>query len=457
MTPRNQSIKNFLFTSTGSVSTVSRKQDKTEKNLAYAISKVQFTRIRHDIGSWRKAIDESEQAYYPHRVRMQRMFQDTILNEHVISCMGRRQDLSLLRDFKICDEKGNESDELKLLFRNYQNTVIGPVNTASWFDDFIGYVLDAQAFGYSLISLGDVINDAYPELEIIQRQNVSPDRLCVGAMIYQVSGRQFLEDPYVDWHVWVPTPSKLGKSKCGYGYLYEIAKAEIYLRNNTAYNADYNEIFGQPTRVGKTTKQNEERDQFESFLRNMGSNPYVLLDEGQDELTLVEARNSGTTYNTYADFEKRNEQKVSKVILGHADALDSVPGKLGGGNGEESPVAEALRDKQTKDGKVIEAVVNSQLIPRMRKHGFNIPLNYHFEFKNDEEKEEFRRREDDSNTKTAQLFKSIADAGGQLDEEAWKYFEDRTGIPVKMKEKQDPVAPVIPIDTPTEEKGAANG
>lgn len=446
MTQRIQSIKNYYFPATAGTKAIVQKND-AQKNLAYSISKVQFARIRHDIGLWREAINEAESAYFPHRVKMQRLFQDTILNEHVIACMERRKDLTLLRDFKICDDKGKESDELKSLFRNNSSVFIdAKVNTSSWFDDLVSYALDAIAFGYSLIGLGDVINDAYPDINIIQRQNISPDRLNVGSMIYQIDGKKFLEDPYKDWHVWVPTSSRLGKSKCGYGYLYEIAKAEIYLRNNTAHNADYNEIFGQPIRKGKTTKSDEgERARFEQALANMGSTAYILMDDGQDDIELLEARNSGTTYNTYADFEKRNEQKVSKVVLGHADALDSIPGKLGGGQGDESPSEKALTDKQTKDGKFIENIVNTQLLPRMRKHGFKIPLNYHFEYKNDQEKEEFRRREDDSNTKTAQLFKTIADAGGDLTEDAWKYFEDRTGIPVKMKEPP-PIPEGIPAN-----------
>jgi hypothetical protein len=443
MSSRIQSIKNYFAGSplTGVISI----KDRAIKNVSYSVPRLQFARIRQDIGGWRESIKEAENPWYPYRVAMQRIYQDTILNEHVISCMNRRNDLTLLRDFKICDEKGEESDVLKTIFRNYQNTNVGYINTSSWFDDFVSYVLDALAMGYTLISLGDVINDSFPDLTVLPRQNISPDRLVFG-WEYTIAGIEFTQDPYADWHVWIPTPSRLGVSKCGFGYLYEVAKAEIYLRQNTAHNADYNEIFGQPIRKGKTTKTDEvERANFEASLRNMGSSAYILLDEGTDEVELIEAKNSGTTYNTYADFEKRNEQKISKVILGHADALDSIPGKLGGGQGEESPAEKALRDKQVKDGIFIQNVVNAMLLPRMRKHGFNIPLNYHFEYKNDQEKEEFRRREDDSNTKTATLFKTISDAGGGLTEEAWKYFEERTGIPVKMKEKEPmPTVPGLP-------------
>ena len=40
----------------------------------------QLARLRHDIGMWRVAVAEAEQGYYPHRVKMQTMFIDTVLN-----------------------------------------------------------------------------------------------------------------------------------------------------------------------------------------------------------------------------------------------------------------------------------------------------------------------------------------------------------------------------------------
>jgi hypothetical protein len=440
-----KSIKNYYFPITQD-SSVFRKPvtDKTVKrNLSYSIAPVQFERIRNDIKSWRDGATEAELPFYPHRVKMQRLFQDTILNGHVLSCLERRYDLTTLRDFKICDDKGNESPELKKYFRNITSSPAGQqINTAAWFDDFMKFALEAKPFGYTLITLGDIINDAFPDLSIIKRQNVSPDRLQVAPYVYSLSGENFLEEPYSDWHIWVPTPTDIGVSKCGYGLLYVIAYYEILLRNNVGYNADFIEVFGQPIRKGKTTKTNEdERGAFENALRTMGSSAYILLDDGQDEVELVESQNAGTGWQSYDNFEQRLEKKISKILLGHADALDSVPGKLGAGNGDDNPVTKALRDKQVKDGIFVQNIVNCKLIPLMRKHGFPIPLNYHFEFKNDGEQEEFRRREDESNLKTADIAVKMKNAGLQMDA---KYFTERTGIPAT------PVVEPVPVD-PKEE------
>jgi hypothetical protein len=120
---------------------------------------------------------------------------------------------------------------------------------------------------------------------------------------------------------------------------------------------------------------------------------------------------------------------VSKIILGHADAADSTPGKLGhGGDKHSNPVIMAMLDKQTKDGRFVEALVNTQLLPKMRALGFAIPQQLQFRFKNDEEKQSLREREDACNKVTADIFQVIKNAGGRPD---WNYFTQRTGIPVQ--------------------------
>lgn len=397
------------------------------RNLSTVISPVQLQRLRHDVQMWRQAIDEAEQAWYPHRVRMQRLYIDTILNGHVFSLMERRKDLSLLRDFKICDGRGEENEEWSEYFRDQE-----------WFSLFLAYGLDALFFGYSLISLGDVKNDAFPDLSLVRRWNVSPDRLNVARYVYSLSGVQFLEEPWSDWHIWISTQSENGATNCGYGLFYKIGLYEILLRNTLGFNADFIELYGMPYRVGKTTKTTEdERAEMEQALQSMGSAGYAILDP-QDEITFLETRLSGTGWESYSNLEGRCIKVVSKLILGHEDAASSTPGKLGaGGDKEDNPITMAMLGKQTKDGRFLENVVNKSLLPRMRNLGFNIPQELKFKFKNDEEKEAFRQREDKSNQATAGVFKTIKDAGGKPD---WKYFTDRTGIPVE--EMPEPV-PVI--------------
>jgi phage gp29-like protein len=247
----------------------------------------------------------------------------------------------------------------------------------------------------------------------------------VPEFIYSLSGSKFTEEPFKDWHLWVSTPSENGVGTCGYGLFYKIALYEIFLRNTLGYNGDYVELFAMPYRVGKTTKTEEgERAELEAAIQNMGSAGWALIDP-MDEIEFLEIGSGGPGFAAYESLEERCEKKVSKIILGHEDAVSSTPGKLGSGQGEDNPVASALTDKQVKDGKFVERVINGQLLPKMRNLGFNIPENFKFEYKNDSEKEAFRAKEDASNKLTAEIAQTMKNAGLKMDA---KYFEERTGI-----------------------------
>jgi phage gp29-like protein len=300
---------------------------------------------------------------------------------------------------------------------------------ANWFDSFLNYVLDSIFYGYSLISLGDVENESFSDITLVKRWNVSPDRKHVSSYIYSMNGKSWEDDDVKDWHVYVSTPSEIGSSQCGFGLLYKVAPYEILLRNNLGYNADFNEMFNQPLRIGKTTKTDEtERAEFEALLRDMGANPYALLDASMDSIEFAESKSIGTSYLSYSNFEERAQKVISKIILGHADALDSTAGKLGSDNGE-SPAQKALEDIQIKDGILICNVVNRMLIPRMIKLGFKIPSNYHFEFSNDREQKEVKAEEYKQNKEAADIAWKMKLAGLQMDAE---YFTKETGIPATV-------------------------
>lgn len=429
-----QSAKNFLTTRPQNAGNIplalDAKSPQAKKNLSDIISPVMLQRLKQDIKSWRDAIYESEQAWYPHRVKMQQIFIDTILNGHVYSLMERRKDLTLLRDFKVCDDKGEPNEEWTAYFQQ-----------AQWFELFQAYSLDALFFGYSLISLGDMQNDGFPDISIVRRWNVSPDRLNVTKLVYSLQGTEFLDEPWADWHIWVPTQSETGASNCGFGLFYKIALYEIFLRNTLGFNGDFVELFSQPYRLGKTTKTTaSERNTLEQALQQMGSSGYAILDT-EDSIQFLETKLGGEGWKGYENFEKRLVGVVSKIVLGHENAMSEIPGKLGAGQDEDNPVHEALVDKQTKDGKFQAHVTNTQLFPKLRKLGINIPEELHFEYVNDEEKESLRAKEDASNLATADIFLAISQAGGDPD---WGYFTERTGITVTKTVAPKPVSPLLP-------------
>jgi len=395
-----------LFFGTPPIPPVNSIPDK-KNNLANTIIPLRLERIMQDTLSWRDAQEEAERAYFPFRVRMQQLFIDVILDGHVKACKERRTDMTLLRDWHIVNKNGVENEAVQELLNK------------EWFQRFIKHSLDAIFYGYSLIELGDVKDNEFPSLKVVKRWNVSPDRFVISNVPYNPTGTDFTDKKFVDWYPYISTENEIGTSPCGYGLLYEVGLYQIFLRHITGQNANFLELFGQPIRVGRTNKIEEtERAEFAKALSDMGSAGWILMDSVDDTIDLIESKAIGNGYQAFANFEKRLQQNISKIILGHADALDSVPGKLGSSQGEESPVYQAMEDKKTKDGLFITNIVNNILLPRLRKLGFDIPQDVRFEFKNNSEVFE-------NNNRLADLAIKINQAGLQIDSE---YFEQETGI-----------------------------
>ena len=380
--------------------------------------KLQLQRIRQDAETRRAAIFEAEMSHFPFRVKMQQLYLNTKENAHIKACVERRKDLTILRKWEFRNAAGEIDQKVTDIFCN---TINGKTQLKTWFQSYLSYCLDAIFFGYTLINLNDIINNEFPKIQVLKRWNVSPDRHELTSFPYMMYGINFVEDEtYKDWLIYVSTPNDTGISPCGYGLFYELSPYEIFLRNLLGFNGDFIELFAQPFRVGKTNKTDEsERAAFENSVRDVGSSGYAILDEFGESIEFLESSLGSTGYQGYDNFEKRLEDKVSQLILGHADAMKSIPGKLGN-SGEESPAQQALEDKATKDAVFILPLVNTELFSRMRALGFNIPEGTVACMQNDNEEVENAHN-------VADLAIKIKQGGLQMDA---TYFTEKTGIPL---------------------------
>lgn len=400
--------------------------DDRNKNLQQTVIPVQLARIVQTIGNYRDATKEAEYGLLPYRVKMQQMYNDLQDEPHTAACIERRMSLTMMREFALKNKSGKIDEQWTEWLRR-----------STWFDDFVKYTMMAIFRGYNLISMGDIIDDGLPQIRMIEPSVVSPDRLVVSSVIYMPTGSPFTEGEYKDWHIWVSTPPDIGRANCGYGLLHKIAIPIILIRSNLSDNANFNEKFGMPIVHGKTTKSDDdERQSFYNQLRNMGSSATFLTDIS-DEISFIE-RSLGEGYKTYADLEMRMQKLISKNILGHADALDSIPKRSGATEGNSqtptTPVAQALANIQSQDGKFIEPYIN-QLLDKLRMHGVSLPKDLRFEYSNDLEEKEVVRARNEQNLQVADLAYKMKQAGLQMDA---KYFEEQTKIPTKTVERNIP-------------------
>lgn len=407
----------------------------TNHNLNNSFLPVPPSREREDPKSWRNAIMEAERSVLPFRCKMQEIFRDTALNPHVAACVTKRKNLTLLRKFALTDKEGNINEE----WTEYLDK--------SWFRSFLSYAIDSIFYGYSLISLGDIVENELINLTIVRRDNISPERKHVTAAPYLPTGLSWEEEPYNEWHIWIPTPTVDGTTSCGLGLFYSVALIEIFIRNMNSDNANFLELFGNPYRALylDTTINNEtERAAAEAALRNQGALGYGIFNK-EDKLELL----SGTSNNgwrAYGETGIRWEKEISKVLLGHEDAMSSTPGKLGGGQsqgGDHSPIKDSLLEIQTSDENFITPIINHELITRLRYHGIEIPEDLTFKFLNNEEEEQIAKSKGELNLQYSQIARNLAGSGLTIDP---KWWEEHTGIGLSNPEVVNEKEPDIVIN-----------
>lgn len=385
------------------------------------LARVTLHRIQIDAQKRRDAITEMEQEFYPFRYLFQQMCLNTKENGHIKACVERRKDLTLLRTWEFKTPSGEIDKKVTQIFCEEIN---GKLQNKTWFNNWLSFALDSIFHGYTLIYMGDVVNNDFPDMQVVKRWHVSPDRLEVTSFPHMTEGDKFLEEPYADSYVWISTPNDIGTSPCGYGLYFELSMYEILARNLLGFNGDYVEVNIAPFRQIKTTKQDEERDEIELAAQEMGTSGYIVTDL-MDEV-IFHASSGGTGYLAYDNFEVRLHAAISKLILGHADAMSSIPGKLGNDNAE-SPAAMALKAKETTDAKFILPLVNKILFDKLRSYGFVIPEGTVAAMLNDNE-------EMDTANMYADLGVKMSQAGLQMTPE---FFTEKTGIPTAVIEKPE--------------------
>jgi hypothetical protein len=189
-------------------------------------------------------------------------------------------------------------------------------------------------------------------------------------------------------------------------------------------------------RVARSYKKDlETRNKLMAMLEMLGSSGRAVLDK-EDLIEFHESTSgSGAANGTYDNFEQRMQKMMSKIILGHADALDSTPGKLGtGGNGDDAQ-GRALRDKETHDTMFLENFINSEVLPKLNNLAMiRIPVGRKFAFKNNKEIEAIEAKKGEKRKQVAEFVKTMSDSGLQPD---IKWIEQETEV--KMSPKAEPV------------------
>lgn len=302
-------------------------------------------RNRAEIQKWRRALDAANNPETPRLYALHDLYDNLQSDGHYISQRDLRKNSTLCHDFSIIDRKsGDINSEKTDLFKT------------EWFHDLVDNILDSITKGYTLLEL---TNPETMEFTLIPRRNVVPSKHLVLLQVNDEKG--------IDYSVgFENTLIRVGKPS-NLGMMADLCGLLIWKRNAQQSWAEFSEKFGMPLLTATTNKSNKtDIDNIEKMLTALGEAARAVLPEG----TTIDIKpfTQGDSYKVYDNQIERINSEISKPLTGGTMISDN------GSSRSQSEVHErnldfkiALRDK-----KIVEFVVNGQLLPIMRAWGWPI-------------------------------------------------------------------------------------
>lgn len=302
-------------------------------------------RNRAEIQKWRQAIELAANPDDPKSYALQDLYDNLQSDGHFLSQINLRKSATLCSDFSIVDKKtGDIKTEQTELFNS------------EWFYNFVNDALDSIHKGYTLLELTDPRSMLFT---LVPRRNVVPTQ---NKVLFEANGTDGINYSvgyeYSLIHAGKPTDLGLMADLCG---------QLIWKRNAQQAWAEFSEKYGQPLITATTNKTSEsDINRIYSMLMELGEAARAVLPEGT---TLDVKPFSGS--DSYQVFDKQIERinsEISKPVTGGTMLSDN------GSSRSQSEVHERNLDEKisAQDRRMIEFIVNGQLIPMMQKWGWAI-------------------------------------------------------------------------------------
>ena len=345
-------------------------------------------RFNLDIGYFKQAIAGAENVDYTQRTKLYDMYSEALLDPHLRSVVGKRRSAVLGSPIEF--RRGGIPDE-----------AINAQLKSPWFYRFIGDVLDAKLWGFTLVQFFRD-DKGWIDYTLIPRKHVDPQMELIKRRQGDISGIPFGE---YDDLLMVRSGEPLGLLACCCPYT-------IYKRGTIGDWAEFSEIFGMPIQEYTYDASDEDsRKRVIADIVSTGSNK-VFVHADDNTFKFVESGNKTGSAEVYDKFVERCNAELSKAVLGNTlttEASDTGTQALG-------TVHKKVEDELAKDDRrFILNVLNYDMADIFQ--GFGI----------DTRDGEFVyvQPESMSASEKADLFKKAIDMGLPIDDD---YIYEQLGI-----------------------------
>lgn len=268
---------------------------------------------RKDLQDWRDAWQMAIDKENPDRTTLYDIYQDALVDEHLIGIVMQRKLALILNKFIVIDADGKEDKDKTKLFQR------------GWFMKTLSLAFDSVLWGHSLIQFGNMaLNPVtkvqeFKDVKLVPRKHVKPGKEIVVAKPTDKEGMSYTVPPFSDWCLPVGDPEDLG-------LLLSVSKSCISKKYALLFWDMFAEKFGIPLIYALSpTKDSAERSKIMDMLQSLGAAASGLFPTGTD-LKIVESA-KGDAYQVFDMRIARANSEMSKAILTQTMTVDNGSSK----------------------------------------------------------------------------------------------------------------------------------
>ncbi len=310
---------------------------------------------RKEIADWQNARINRHDPFRPSTYYIQQLYKDSMLDNHLFSCIRDRILNVSNKQFLIKDAEGNADIKRSQLLKK------------KWFKQIIKEAVKSKFFGYSALLIDKAEHGNIISVKEIKRETVIPEMGIIIKNPLDPSSESIAYNDYPNFIIYM----QLGDDSIG--ELERIAPMTIFKRHSWAAWDEFEQIFGLPIRVAKTMINTQKhKDDLQLWLEQMGKASYAIFDKRVDlEIKESSQRDS---YHVFDEKINRVNSEISKSVVGQTMTKDDGSSRSQGEVHQD--VLQTITDADISD---IEEFITDTIFPVMRNWGYDIPEGYYLE------------------------------------------------------------------------------
>lgn len=304
-----------------------------------------ISQARQDIASWKAAIREATNVDTPKRIRLHRLYNDIMLDAHLVSQVENREVQTLMTSYSLLNKSG-ELDEVSTDL----------LKSSTWMPVLIRYMLDTVFYGPTITEF--LLDNSGMKVAIIPRTNFVPETGILYMDETDTKGIPYREvKEYGTWLLEFGQPKE-------YGLLNKAIPHVLFKRFAQSCWSELCEIYGIPPRVLKTNTQDPAMlSRGESMMRDMGAASWFIIDETE---TFEFAKGADTNGDVYNNLIMLCKDEISLLIQGAIIGQDTKHGN----ESKETISLEIFKNIVNTDRRMIEGYFNTLVLPALYGIGF---------------------------------------------------------------------------------------